>query len=189
MDENATITSTTAFKVPLLMNPRTRQLSAPGGVMSTSTRQLSNLANMSFGGGIGSRINLRQGSECIDRPDSGFDSKDEEELRSSTAGSDRSVLIGSFSSSSHNTTQEGQELPPLIRPCSRDPPYQESQQVSEHISEERIPRENNATNPTDTENIDASSEENASSPEVSTQISRQASIRQPVIRKRRFNAP
>ena len=85
---------------------------------------------MSFGGGIGSRITIRQGSECIDRPDSGFDSKDEEELRSSTAGSDRSVLIGSFSSSSHNTTQDGQEIPPLIRPSSRETPYQESQQAN-----------------------------------------------------------
>ena len=171
------------------MNPRTRQLSAPGGVMSSSTRQPSSLTNMSFGGGAGNRITFRQGSECIDRPDSGFDSKDEEELRSSTAGSDRSVLIGSFSSSSHNTTQEGQELPPLIRPCSREIQYQEQQQVSESISEEGISRQNSDSNQVNTENVEASSEDNASSPEVSAQISRQASIRQPVIRKRRFNAP
>ena len=170
------------------MNPRTRQLSAPGGVLSSSTRQPSSLTNMSFGG-AGSRITFRQGSECIDRPDSGFDSKDEEELRSSTAGSDRSVLIGSFSSSSHNTTQEGQELPPLIRPSSREIQYQEQQQVSESIREEGMSRENTTSNQVNAENVEASSEDNASSPEVSAQISRQASIRQPVIRKRRFNAP
>merc|ERR1719412_538733 len=110
--------------------------------MSSSTRQPSSLTNMSFGGGAGSRITFRQGSECIDRPDSGFDSKDEEELRSSTAGSDRSVLIGSFSSSSHNTTQEGQEIPPLIRPSSRGAPYQEPQHVSEPISEEVLSKGN-----------------------------------------------
>ena len=172
------------------MNPRSRQLSAPGGVMSSSTRQPSSLTNMSFGGGIGSRFTFRQGSECIDRPDSGFDSKDEsEEVRSSTTGSDRSVLVGSFSSSSHNTTQEGQEIPPLIRPSSRGAPYQESQHVAEPISEEVLSKGNSVTTENNTENIEASSEEKASSPEVSAQISRQASIRQPVIRKRRFNAP
>ena len=171
-----------------MISPRRRQLSAPSGAMSSSSMHPS-LTNMSFGGGIGSRITIRQGSECIDRPDSGFDSKDEEELRSSTAGSDRSVLIGSFSSSSHNTTQDGQEIPPLIRPSSRGTPYQESQQVAEPIREEELSRVNIVNNPESTENVEGSGEESASSPEVSAQISRQASIRQPVIRKRRFNAP
>merc|ERR1712150_315519 len=115
--------------------------------------------------------------------------KDEEEVRSSTTGSDRSALVGSFSSSSHNTTQEGQEIPPLIRPSSRGAPYQEPQHVSEPISEEVLSKGNSVATENNTENIEASSEENASSPEVSAQISRQASIRQPVIRKRRFNAP
>ena len=86
--------------------------------MSNATKLPISLANMSFGGGMGSRITLRTGSECTDRPDSGFDSKDEEEVRSSTSGGERSLLVGSFSSS-HNTTQEGQDLPPLIRPSSR----------------------------------------------------------------------
>ena len=109
-EETPTITSTTTFKVPLIVNTRSRQLSAPGGVTSSSMRLPTNLANMSFGGGGGGRITLRQGSECTDRPDSGFDSKDEEEVRSSSSGGDRSVLVGSFSSSSHNTTQEGHDI-------------------------------------------------------------------------------
>ena len=175
--------------MPLLLNTRSRQLSAPGGVMSSSARLPSNLVNMSFGGGIGSRLTLRQGSECTDRPDSGFDSKDEEEVRSSSSGGDRSVLVGSFSSSSHNTTQEGQDLPPLIRPSSRGLPYQEQQHVSEPISEEALSRVNSGANEDNTEKTEVASEESSSSPEVSAQISRQASTRQPVIRKRRFNAP
>ena len=190
-DETQTITSTTAFKVPLTFGTRSRQLSAPGGTTSTSTRLPLSLANMSFGERIGSRLTLRQGSECTDRPDSGFDSKDEEEVRSSSSGGDRSVLVGSFSSSSHNTTTDGQDIPPLIRPSSRGTQYQDQQHVSEPISEEVITRVNHITNEnTATEEGNAGvGEESSSSPEVSNQISRQASIRQPVIRKRRFNAP
>ena len=188
-EETPTITSTTTFKVPLIVNTRSRQLSAPGGVTSSSMRLPTNLANMSFGGGGGGRITLRQGSECTDRPDSGFDSKDEEEVRSSSSGGDRSVLVGSFSSSSHNTTQEGQDLPPLVRPSSRGHQYQEQQHVSETISEEVLSRGNNGANENVAVTNEAVSEGSSSSPEVTTEISRQASIRQPVIRKRRFNAP
>ena len=156
--------------------------------MSNTAKLPISLANMSFGGGMGSRITLRQGSECTDRPDSGFDSKDEEEVRSSTSGGERSLLVGSFSSS-HNTTQEGQDLPPLIRPSSRGQICQVRSNEPEPASEDRV------TNDTDeiVENIsqshDGASEDTSSSPEVSNQISRQASTRQPVIRKRRFNAP
>ena len=157
--------------------------------MSSSPRLPTNLANMSFGGGIGGRITLRQGSECIDRPDSGFDSKDEEEVRSSSSGGDRSVLVGSFSSSSHNTTQEGQDLPPVVTPSSRGHQCQEPQHVSETISEEILSQTNSGANETIAVSNEAVSEEGSSSPDVATEISRQAPIRQPVIRKRRFNAP
>ena len=67
---------------------------------------------------------------------------------------------------------------------------QHHQQVSQTISEEATTSGNPGDDPiTEGENNMAGSEESSSSPDVTSEISRQAPIRQPVIRKRRLNAP
>ena len=192
-DVGDTITSTTSFKTPsVLSTTRTRQLSAPGGIMSSSTRlPATNIFNSSFGiDALGGRITFRQGSECTDRPDSGFDSKDDEEVRSSSSGGASALVSSSFSYSSHNMTQEIGGVEPSSARATLLNAHQHHQQVSETISEEATTSGNPGDDPIlEGENNIAGCEESSSSPDVTTEISRQAPIRQPVIRKRRLNAP
>ena len=89
-----------------------------------------------------------RGSEC-DRPDSGFDSKDEDEVRGG--------LLGSSTSGP----------PTLLQQLHQ-------RQVSEAISEE-VSAGARVASSGDT------------SPELTTEISRQALIRQPIFRKRRLH--